>query len=102
VAQGAVALAFSQAATQFPCTILIATRQHDRRSERQASDRDGFDSGIGFAIARGLAACGAARVNVAEQRLLGAQLCNGYGFKANNRSAFVRDNDGMESGCSCR
>lgn len=43
-----------------------------------------------------------ARVNVAEQRLLGAQLCNGYGFKDNNRSGFVRDNDGMGSVCSCR
>lgn len=36
-----------------------------------------------------------ARVNVAEQRLLGAQLCNGYGFKDNNRPGYVRDNDGV-------
>jgi len=41
-------------------------------------------------------------MNVAEQRLLGAQLCIGYGFMDNNRSGFVRDNDGMGSGCNCR
>jgi hypothetical protein len=48
-------------------------------------------------------------MNVAEQRLLGAQLCNGYGFMDNNRSGLVRDNDGdgigmqlpLTGGCQC-
>ena len=31
-------------------------------------------------------------MNVAEQRLLGAA-CNSYGFKDNNRSGLVRDNE---------
>jgi hypothetical protein len=93
VAQGAVALAFSQAATQFPCTILVAPRQHDHRSERlrNASVR-----------CRGSDECRRAS-------LLGAQLCNGYGFKDNNRSDFVRDKrwDGigmqlpLTGGCQC-